>query len=464
MRILFVFLIVGISVFFANAQDKILPADFGYNNKVKQVEEVYYKYSPASKRYNINEEQTLYFTKGKLTHQSRLVNFIDVTAYDTYYTYNTAGQLLTCIEKVNGTEKSKYNYIYKNGKLIAKNGTNADKKEEQLFTYNLKGQLAQITSKKDGELKSTIAFTNYKLADTYTKTTTNYIMGKVSDIEVKNYVNGLLVEIGNGFGESGHLSITKLEYDNKGNKISASSAFSNSVNAYQYDDGGNAFRALFGGVQTQQGKSDNVFRFSKITYISGMSLGTTDLNYLFVNSYEKDVASYKTQERLKRPASGTKPSNLLSLITDLAADEVQMSVEKNADGTYRVLDGTGQDIIKEVSRIKAPNGLDLLVYDSVFDDVFFFENFYTASIGAKLSGKCLPESAKGAYFVRTNQGKSIYMIYQGKYFPLSEYRVTKAANGLDVYVEKEGKTLYVFKNYFDNNLVKEDVFYPVTQL
>lgn len=446
----------------AGAQEKIYPKDFGYNNKVKQVDEIYYQYSIADKRYNITKEQTLYFSNGKLTRRNLLSTILGVVEYDIYYTYNQQGRLSVVIEKVNGVEKGKYNYVYKNGSLVAISGVYNNSKEESSFEYNTKGQLQKKIAKADGELSAITLYSDYKSVDSYTETVTNYLKGKITGSEITRYLKGLIIAEGSCYGVSDPMVLTELEYDSKGNVIKRTSPKAIFANAYEYDDEGNAIRAMFGGNQ-MGGQPKNVFRFSKITYISGMALGVTDLNYFFVSSREKNVESYKAQSRLSRPKTGTPQSGSVENWASFADSSLEIYLLKNADGTYKVLDDKGNDMTKDVAKIKAPNNLDLMIYDSVLGYTLFFKGFFSATttVGEKLKGQYLDDSANGAYFVRTNQGKNVYMIYEGKYLSLSQYQVAKSVNGLDVNISKEGKKLFVLKNYYDVNLVKEDVFYPV---
>lgn len=442
------------------AQDKVMPKDFGFTNNVKQVDEIKYAYDANEKQYKIQEQNSYVFENGKLiSNKYKTTGFIFLEG-EVSYTYNKSGELISSTEKTSlGNET--YNYTYNNGKLILKKNTDNKHPIETVFEYNEKGYLAKITKKVGGILSNTKVFSNYSNAQTYTLLETVYWDNKVSYTTTSKYVNGQETSIITAYTSSGSKpKETIFKYNNKGHIIEEIATTGTFYNVYNYDDRGNAIRVKYGGNSNSQFNADNKFSFSKITYTDGLSLGIAEFNEYFVKEYDKKSASYTFEKDFD-----TKKKIDLNFFDELNnLVEEKYYVLKTEVDKFKVKTSNGTYLTNAVNALKAPNNLDLIIYDTLMKVSAMCKNFYSSNTETEkwLTTFDLVESESNIYIVFQNNTKTYSLISNAKYLALSNYKFKPYPNTTSDYIIIEkGVDKYVIRNV---NGKKDDIFYPLELL
>jgi hypothetical protein len=438
------------------AQEKIAPKDFGLTNNVKQVDEVEYEYDAKEKVYKIKEQKNYVFDKGKLVSSSYKSTGIIYMEGETTFTYNSNGQLISSREKNNLNDET-YNYTYNNGKLILKKNIKTAYPIETVFEYNNKGYLSKVIKKTGNDLSNVKVYSNYTNAQSYTLLETVYWNNKVSYTTTMQFIYGLKTSATTVYASSTSLpKESTFKYNDKGHLVEEISASGTYTNVYKYDDRGNAFRTMYGGSKNSLYNIENRFLFSKITYNDGLALGIAAFNEQFVQEFDKKSASYAYEKDFN-----TKKKVDLNFLNDLEDDDDYFLILKTNESKFKVKTAFGTYITNTVNALKAPNGLDLVIYDSVTKKTVVRYNFYAANteIEKWFEADELPTTASGLYFLLKNNGKNFYIISKASYLKSTSFKTLLIQNSSSDYsVTIENHTdKYVIRDVAHK---KDDVFYP----
>jgi hypothetical protein len=452
--------IAGLLPGITTAQEKYMTNDFGYTSQVKQVEEVKYEYSEKDKQYRITRQRKLSFDKGRLVSFTEgEILLMKYSETNINYTYDANGNLKTSVEENNDGKKESFSFSYKNGKLVSKIATGDTPMLEELYEYTNNGLLSKITLKNRNGIIKTVEYTAYKGDKTYTLTEHTYFKGKETSASVSNYLNGQMVSASLKFAFADKPSVYTYKYDSKGNRVEEVSGNVTYRNVYNYDDRENPFQIKFGGREGGDASTPNSFLFAKITYTDGLTLGTADLVEFFVKQYDKKSASYSYQKKIQSSGNDAL-SNLMAAIENMD-DDIKYGVLKTAEGKFKVKAGD-EYITLAVKAAKAPNDVDLVLYDTIMEITMVAKDFYTSAtpVDQWIEPLLLPYSDANAYFVMSRNGASVSLMVEGRYLNLKEYELLKINNGKDLQVKKEGKVYYLLKDCYakpDHRFYSADV-------
>lgn len=437
------------------AQEKITPKDFGFTNNVKQVDEVEYEYDAKEKVYKLKQQKNYVFDKGKLVSSSYKSTGIIYMEGETTFTYNSNGQLASSREKSNLSDET-YNYTYSNGKLILKKNIKTAYPIETVFEYNDKGYLSKAIKKTGNDLSNVKVYSNYTNAQSYALLETVYWNNKVSYTSTMKFVNGLKTSSITAYTSSTTIpKESTFKYNDKGHLIEETSGSGIYTNVYKYDDRGNAFRTVYGGSSSSLYNVENKFVFSKITYTDGLALGIAAFNEQFVKEFDKKSASYA----FEKDFALTKKIDL-NFLNDLE-DENFYFVLKTSEDKFKVKTADGSYITNAVNALKAPNGLDLAIYDTLLKITTVCKNFYATYTEKEkwLETEDLPTTASGLYFILKNNGKNFYIVSKASYLKSTSYKSMLIPNSTSDYsVTIDNHTdRYVIRDVAHK---KDDIFYP----
>lgn len=438
------------------AQEKITPKDYGFTSNVKQVDEVEYEYDTKEKIYKLKQQKSYAFDKGKLVSSSYKSTGIIYVEGETTFTYNSNGQLISSREKNNLGDEI-YNYTYNNGKLILKKNIKTAYPIETVFEYNDKGYLSKIIKKTGNDLSNVKVYSNYTNAQSYALLETVYWNNKISYTTTMKFVNGLKTSSITAYTSSTTTPKESIfKYDDKGHLVEEIGGNGNYTNVYKYDDRGNAFRTMYGGGKTLLYNIENKFVFSKITYNDGLALGMAAFNEQFVQEFDKKSASYTYEKDF----NATKKVDL-NFLNDLEDEEDYFLILKTVESKFKVKTAFGTYITNTVNALKAPNGLDLVIYDSVTKKTVVRYNFYAANteIEKWFEADELPTTASGLYFLLKNNGKNFYIISKASYLNSTSYKALLIPNSVSDYsiTIDNHKDKYVIRDVAHK---KDDIFYP----
>lgn len=441
--------------FTAKAQEKILAGDYGYTTNVQKAEEIKYEYNSKEGLYKIIKQRTLEFTNGKLkklVEGEMQLNEFEETIIT--YTYNQKGQIWYSTEQALGKETDTFYFVYNNQRLYSKTGGNP--KVEEIYEYNDSGFPTKITTRYvGGNMIRQIEYSGYQGAKTYKLSEKNYFKGTVTKTSENEVVNGKVIASSLKYSFADKAIKTYYKYDDHGNSIEESSEAGLYKNVFTYDLKGNVIQVKFGGAEKNgQIFSANEFLFTRISYTDGSVTGNTDLAEVFVKKYDIKSGSYKFETRLASIAATLKVA-----IESLEDEELVYNVMKLKEDKCRV-ELNDEDITKGMLTLKAPNGLDLVLYDDIWESSLIVKDYYTALVPVNkwVTATYLPVSSSNTYYVLTNKGKSVNIISEGVYLFLKEYTLVNSPSGKDIEIKKNGKVLYILKDCYSK---PDNIFYAV---
>lgn len=146
---------------------------------------------------------------------------------------------------------------------------------------------------------------------------------------------------------------------------------------------------------------------------------------------------------------------------DSLSDYYVMKVE---NVRHKVETLEGDDITSEVSALKSPNGLDLVIYDPETDWTSICIDFYHSETPNDewLSTDPLPESSTGIYWVLSNDFKSYNLIKFGQYLDMANFSLKKSeSNASEFIISENGVQKYVMRDLQGKTL---NSFYPLELL
>ena len=124
----------------------------------------------------------------------------------------------------------------------------------------------------------------------------------------------------------------------------------------------------------------------------------------------------------------------------------------------------GDDITSEVSALKSPNGLDLVIYDPETDWTSICVDFYHQETPNNewLPADALPESPTGIYWVLSNDFKSYNLVKFGQYLDMTNFSLKKSElNPSEFIISENGVQKYVMRDLQGKTL---NSFYPLELL
>ena len=124
----------------------------------------------------------------------------------------------------------------------------------------------------------------------------------------------------------------------------------------------------------------------------------------------------------------------------------------------------GDDITSEVSALKSPNGLDLVIYDPETDWTSICVDFYHQETPNNewLPADALPESPTGIYWVLSNDFKSYNLVKFGQYLDMANFSLKKSeSNASKFIISENGVQKYVMRDLQGKTL---NSFYPLELL
>ena len=124
----------------------------------------------------------------------------------------------------------------------------------------------------------------------------------------------------------------------------------------------------------------------------------------------------------------------------------------------------GDDITSEVSALKSPNGLDLVIYDPETNWTSICINFYNQETPNDewLPTDPLPESPTGIYWVLSNDFKSYNLVKLGQYLDMANFSLKKSeSNASEFIISENGVQKYVMRDLQGKTL---NSFYPLELL
>ena len=124
----------------------------------------------------------------------------------------------------------------------------------------------------------------------------------------------------------------------------------------------------------------------------------------------------------------------------------------------------GDDITSEVSVLKSPNGLDLVIYDPETDWTSICVDFYHQETPNNewLPADALPESPSGIYWVLSNDFKSYNLVKFGQYLDMTNFSLKKSeSNASEFIISENGIQKYVMRDLQGKTL---NSFYPLELL
>ena len=124
----------------------------------------------------------------------------------------------------------------------------------------------------------------------------------------------------------------------------------------------------------------------------------------------------------------------------------------------------GDDITSEVSVLKSPNGLDLVIYDPETDWTSICVDFYHQETPNNewLPADALPESPTGIYWVLSNDFKSYNLVKFGQYLDMANFSLKKSeSNASKFIISENGVQKYVMRDLQGKTL---NSFYPLELL
>ena len=146
---------------------------------------------------------------------------------------------------------------------------------------------------------------------------------------------------------------------------------------------------------------------------------------------------------------------------DSLSDYYVMKVE---NVRHKVETLEGDDITSEVSALKSPNGLDLVIYDPETNWTSICINFYNQKTPNDewLPTDPLPESSTEIYWVLSNDFKNYNLVKFGQYLDMANFSLKKSeSNASEFIISENGVQKYVMRDLQGKTL---NSFYPLELL
>ena len=146
---------------------------------------------------------------------------------------------------------------------------------------------------------------------------------------------------------------------------------------------------------------------------------------------------------------------------DSLSDYYVMKVE---NVRHKVETLEGDDITSEVSALKSPNGLDLVIYDPETNWTSICIDFYHQETPNDewLPTDPLPESSTEIYWVLSNDFKNYNLVKFGQYLDMANFSLKKSeSNASEFIISENGVQKYVMRDLQGKTL---NSFYPLELL
>lgn len=272
------------NLFAQESMDEIYPKFYGLTKDVKYFEEAVYEFDETS---NLPIQSSL--TKVTYKNGKAVLNeFSTVGDYSseskTYYTYDANGNLISKVyDDITYGNKTTYSYEYQKGKLIKETYKTEYSNSITLYEYDSKGRILKATLKsEDGEITGYYEYKDYgKTNDSYTQVYKYLADGEVLSTATTQYVNGKKVLYKSESDSFGSLEYT-YQYDSNNNIISSmSDGEPSEKHVYEYV-GSNFIKEYYSDYVDYYGTEE--FKFRKITFNDGKTIGSTEANMDFINA------------------------------------------------------------------------------------------------------------------------------------------------------------------------------------
>lgn len=156
--------------------------------------------------------------------------------------------------------------------------------------------------------------------------------------------------------------------------------------------------------------------------------------------------------------------SLIKKLADALDELSEYYVMKVENVRHKVETLEGDDITAEVSALKSPNGLDLVIYDPETDWTSVCIDFYHQETPNDewLPTDPLPESPTGIYWVLSNDFKNYNLIQYGKYLDMANFSLKKSeSNPNEFIISENGVQKYAMRDLQGKTL---NSFYPLDLL
>lgn len=156
--------------------------------------------------------------------------------------------------------------------------------------------------------------------------------------------------------------------------------------------------------------------------------------------------------------------SLIKKFADALDELSEYYVMKVENVRHKVETLEGDDITSEVSALKSPNGLDLVIYDPETDWTSICFDFYDNSTPNNewLPTDALSESPTGIYWVLSNDFKNYNLIQYGRYLDMSKFLLKKSeSNPNEFIISENGVQKYAMRDLQGKTL---NSFYPLELL
>lgn len=156
--------------------------------------------------------------------------------------------------------------------------------------------------------------------------------------------------------------------------------------------------------------------------------------------------------------------SLLKKLADALDGLSEYYVMKVENVRHKVETLEGDDITSEVSALKSPNGLDLVIYDPEANWTSVCIDFYHQETPNDewLPTDPLPESPTEIYWVLSNDFKNYNLIQYGKYLDMANFSLKKSeSNPNEFIISENGVQKYAMRDLQGKTL---NSFYPLELL